>query len=253
MAAAVEMPERTGPVEHDPAGEQRPSLRERKKLATRVAIRRTAVDLFAERGFSNVTVEDIAEAAEISPRTFFNYFQSKEAVLFGIDPEYTEELRKRLVDQPPEKSAFEALGVVLVEGVRELNSELNELGGDRAAWLARLKAVQTDPQLGVAQAAHMANVERVIAGAIAERLGVPEDSDPYPILLANAAMGVMRAVLTIWSMTGGAVPLERLIESAWRALAQGLPQDCEVRRTVQGLLGGPVTAAGTRKVKGEGR
>ena len=81
--------------------EPRASLRERKKLATRRSLRRVALDLVAERGFAHVTVEDIAEAADVSPRTFFNYFPSKEAALFGADPERVAALRERVVREAP--------------------------------------------------------------------------------------------------------------------------------------------------------
>ena len=59
-----------------PPAEPPTSLRERKKLATRRLLRRTTLELVARHGFPNVTVEDIAEAADVSPRTFFNYFPS---------------------------------------------------------------------------------------------------------------------------------------------------------------------------------
>src|SRR5271166_117204 len=82
-----------------PTGEAHASLRERKKLATRRSLRRVALDLVAERGFTHVTVEDIAEAADVSPRTFFNYFPSKEAALFGADPDRVTTLRERVMHE----------------------------------------------------------------------------------------------------------------------------------------------------------
>jgi AcrR family transcriptional regulator len=212
-----------------PAGEPPISLRERKKRATRRSLRRIALDLVAERGFVHVTVEDIAEAAEVSPRTFFNYFPSKEAALFGADPVRTTELRERLVHEAPDKTALEVLRVVLVGEARALAEELNELGGDPASWLRRMKAVRVDPHLRAAQAAHMATVERAVVDALAERLGTDPDRDPYPGQLAGAALGVMRATVTFWASSGGVAALDHLTDAACQALADGLPEPGSLR------------------------
>jgi AcrR family transcriptional regulator len=202
-----------------------PSLRERKKLATRRAIQRVALDLVAERGYSRVTVEDIAEAADVSPRTFFNYFPSKEAALIGADPERTERLRQRLVSEPANKSPLEALRSVMVEEIRWLAEELAELGGEPADWICRMKMAMVDPQLRAAQAAHMTQLEHAVVAGLAERLGTDPGRDPYPLLLASTAVGLMRAVISIWAHLGEAVALDSLTDSAFQALADGLPED----------------------------
>jgi AcrR family transcriptional regulator len=212
---------------------QRLSLRERKKLATRRSLRRIALDLVAERGFAHVTVEDIAEAADVSPRTFFNYFPSKEAVLFGADPDRAAALRLRLLRQSPGESALDALRVVLIGEARAFSEEITELGGDPADWLRRMKAVQADPHVRSARAAHIAMVECVVASALAERLGTDPERDPYPVLLASAAMGVMRAAIAFWASVGGAIPLDYLTDAACRALAEGLPENCALRDIVE--------------------
>jgi AcrR family transcriptional regulator len=205
------------------------SLRERKKLATRRALRRTALDLVTERGFAHVTVDDIAAAANVSTRTFFNYFPSKEAALFGTDPDRITELRQRLVREAPGEPALDALRVVMLSDAQAVADELSELGGDPAGWLRRMKEARTDPHLRAAHAAQMALLERAITEALAERLGTDPERDPYPGLLAATASGVMRASMTFWAGSGGSVPLSQLIDLAFRALADGLPEDCTLR------------------------
>jgi AcrR family transcriptional regulator len=209
--------------------EPRPSLRERKKLATRRTLRRAALDLVAERGFAHVTIEDIAEAANVSPRTFFNYFPSKEAALFGADLDRTQALRQRLVTVAPGESALAALRIVLAEETQHVTEEFGELGGEPAQWLARMKLAQADPHLRAARSAHMSMIEWAVAEGLAERLGTDARIDPYPLVLAGAALGVLRAAFAFWGCSGGAAPLAGLVDAACAALAQGLPEDSELR------------------------
>jgi AcrR family transcriptional regulator len=218
------------PVAEPPVAEPPVSLRERKKLATRRLLRRAALELVAERGLSNVTVEDIAEAAGVSSRTFFNYFASKEAVLFGGDPERAAELRERVANWAPGESALEALRVVLAQDSETMADELRSLGGDPADWLRRMKVARTDPHVRAAQAAQMAMIERSVAEGLAARLGADQETDPYPGVLAAAAVGVVRACLTFWAGTGGATPLGQLIDEAFKAVAAGFPENSELRR-----------------------
>jgi len=205
------------------------SLRERKKLATRRELRRVALRMIAERGYSNVTVEEIAEAANVSPRTFFNYFPTKEAALFGADPELAEATREAIVHQSPGEPVVTVLRTVMANQAKTVIDEFAELGGEPLEWLARMRASRTDPHLHAARAAQMAAIERSLAEAIAERLGTTLERDPYPGLLASIATGVFRSSMSFWASSGGTVPLEHLVDRAFVALASGLPENSDLR------------------------
>jgi AcrR family transcriptional regulator len=211
------------------AVEAQASLRERKKLATRRLLRRAALELVSERGLANVTVEDIAEAADVSPRTFFNYFPSKEAVLFGGEPDRAALLRERIAASVPGQPAIDALRTVLVADAEARAEELGSLGGDPADWVRRMKMARSDPQVRAAHAAQMALIERAIAEGLAARLGADPETDPYPLVLAAASVGVVRACMAFWGGSDGAVPLGQLVEQAFQGLADGLPEDSAFR------------------------
>ena len=213
-----------------PVTEQPVSLRERKKQATRRLLRRAALDLVAERGLANVTIEDIAEAAEVSPRTFFNYFPSKEAVLFGgQDPDRAATLRDRIVSRPAGEPVLDVLRTVLAEDTEGMADELRSLGGDPRDALRRMKEARNDPHVRAAHAAQMARIERAIAEGLATRLGADQETDPYPSVLAAAAVAVVRACIAFWAGSGGTVPLGQLIDQAFLALADGLPEHSALR------------------------
>jgi MftR C-terminal domain len=76
-------------------------------------------------------------------------------------------------------------------------------------------------------------VERVVTDALAERLGADPEHDPYPVLLAGAAVGVMRATMTFWASSGGAMALDQLTDAAYQALADGLPEHGGLRRLIE--------------------
>jgi AcrR family transcriptional regulator len=224
-----------------PATEPPVSLRERKKLATRRLLRRAALQLVAERGLANVTVEDIAEAAEVSPRTFFNYFPSKEAVLFSGDPDRAAELREGIATAAPGKPALDALCTVLARDAEGMAADLRSLGGDPAEWLRRMKVARTDPHVRAAHASQMAMLERAIAEGLAVRLGADQETDPYPGVLAAAAVSMVRACLSFWAGSGGTTPLGQLIEEAFAALAAGFPENSDLRRITANVTAANVT------------
>src|ERR1700722_9441140 len=91
------------------AGTTRPGLRERKKQQTRDTIARVGLQLFAERGYEHTTLADIAEAANVSKRTIFSYFESKEDILFCDEPTFFEQLKAALEQRPPEQTTVDAL------------------------------------------------------------------------------------------------------------------------------------------------
>jgi hypothetical protein len=67
--------------------------------------------------------------------------------------------------------------------------------------------------------------------------------DPYPLLLANAALGMMRATFAIWANIGGSVPLDQLVDAAFSELAAGLPERCMLRELVARGPGGATVSA----------
>ena len=75
----------------------------------------------------------------------------------------------------------------------------------------------------------MALVERAATEGLAQRLGADPDQDPYPALLAAAGVSVFRASISFWAGSGGAVPLTQFIDLAFRALADGLPENSHLR------------------------
>src|SRR5829696_395971 len=191
--------------------------RERKKLATHRALATAARELALERGLDGVTVEEIAEAADVSVRTFFNYFSCKEEALVGIDPGVLEELGAALRDRPADETPLEALQAVLVSG-------LDGVEGAVRRWSLRTELVRRHPALLPRHLAALAEIEEALVAALADRLGTDAGTDPFPSVAVAAAMGVMRAAVGSWEDSGRRGSLESAVDVAFASLASGLPR-----------------------------
>lgn len=210
----VELSDELGDGPEGQTGE-RLGLRERKKRATRQALHGAALRLVAERGFDEVTIEDIAAAADVSPRTFFNYFGSKEDVIVNPDPDRVERLRLLLVQRPDDDSPLDVIEAALI-------AQLNEVTDRRDDWLLRLRLVREIPALTPRHLAAFDAMERILTEEVARRTGQDAADDFYPGLVASAAMGAMRASIMRWGAGSGNSSLPELVHEAFAALRTGL-------------------------------
>ncbi|MEJ2866702.1 TetR/AcrR family transcriptional regulator [Actinomycetospora sp. OC33-EN08] len=178
--------------------------RERKKQETRTALSEAAVRLSLEHGVENVTVEQISDAADVSLRTFFNYFSSKEEAVVEGDAARGETLLDLLRDRPAGESVLTALRHAVLEHVDDM------AGDDR---MDALRLLRRSPTLLPHQLAAYAARERELGVAIAERLGesIPDDGSVglRPALLAAATMAGVRVAMQRWT-DGGSRDRDRL-------------------------------------------
>jgi AcrR family transcriptional regulator len=149
-----------------------PGLRERKKQQTRDAIRTAALRLFAQRGYDETTLADIAEAAGIAPRTIFAYFDSKEDILLCEEMSFLTRLRQELEQRPP--------GTTTVDVIREF---LSSIGPPDEEAMLRKKIVTANPALEMRMRARHAELEPMLARSIARDLDSGPD-DIRPLLVA---------------------------------------------------------------------
>jgi AcrR family transcriptional regulator len=186
------------------------SLRERKQDRTRRVIQAEALRLFAEKGFETTTVEEIAAAAEVAPRTFFRYFATKDEVVFW--PEYQPLLAGLVAARPATEPAVEAVCHAIVDGLGAFYEQ------DREAVLERLQLAFRTPKLRPRLWQQQARSARGVARVLAARLEAREDE-----LEIRAMAGAIAAALWVaveeWQAEDGKDNLAALIERALGTVA----------------------------------
>jgi AcrR family transcriptional regulator len=174
------------------------TLRERKKQRTRDALLRAAVELFATRGYERTTVDDIAEAVDVSQRTFFRYFAGKEEAALALQElaaaRFVEAVRERPADEAP----MEALRQAVLEGWDTLH-EVIEAVVPVELYLRMYRVIESTPVLLAAHLRHNEEIEDTIARVLAGREGLDADADPRPRLAVAVFGGVMRVTERQWS------------------------------------------------------
>jgi AcrR family transcriptional regulator len=186
-------------------------LRERKKLATRDALRAAALRLALERGPENVRVEEIAAAAGVSARTYNNYFSSREeAICGGIAAEQAERVGEALRERPAGEPLPEAVVNAMVE--HYCTGEPDQ----RSICL-----LFSTPALRGEFLKSTTAIERPLAEAIAERTGLDAGRDLLPRVLAGALSGAARVAAEHWLAASPGTRLADVLREAlsWVAAA----------------------------------
>jgi AcrR family transcriptional regulator len=205
------------------------TLRERKKQRTRDALLRAALELFTTRGYEATTVDDIAAAVDVSQRTFFRYFASKEEAAFAVqemtEAHFVEAVRAR----PPHEAPMQALRQAVIEGWDGLSEAVSAVVPVEL-YLRMYRLIESTPVLLAAHLRRSMEVEERIARILAEREGVDVRTDPRPRLVVAVFAGVIRVTERQWS-TGEDMGVAAIRELTARYLDQVGPSLAEDWRT----------------------
>ena len=184
-------------------------LRERNKLRRREQITDAALRLFAERGFDGVTIEQIADAAEVSRRTFFRYFARKEDVIVAWKEQMADELRAALAERPEQEAPLDAVHRALAT-VAAGYAERPEL------TLGLMRLFEGGPKLHTG--AEYEDWDVVLADGIARRMRVDAARDATPRLIATVGFAVLTATIETWAADGGKDDLVALLDGGFAEL-----------------------------------
>src|SRR4051794_20671146 len=184
----------------------------RPPVTTRLEIERVALALFADRGFDETTVEDIASAAGVSRRTFFRYFDTKAEVLWHAFDQEVTALRDALAGIPDDVPLLDAIRRAVVSVNHYTAADVPELR-------QRINLISSVPALQASAAAHYDAWERAITDFAAGRLCQPRDA-LLPLALGRATLAVCRAAYECW-VDQADEDLTVYLDAALRAMASG--------------------------------
>ncbi|MDK1473966.1 TetR family transcriptional regulator [Streptomyces sp. 549] len=175
-------------------------LRERKKQRTRDALIRAAHELFVSQGYERTTVDEIAEAVDVSQRTFFRYFAGKEEAALFLQEMIQQRFLEDVAARPPHEPPMAALVGALEDGwdgIGEAIAEIVPLELHLRMW----RLIETTPSLVAVHLRRAMEMEELLAETVARRTGVDPDTDPRPRVLVAAFSGVLRVAVRRWGLS----------------------------------------------------
>ena len=175
------------------------------------------MELAVERGLEQVTLDEIAEQAFVSPRTVSNYFSGKEEAIAAAGRDLKDSILDDLALRPASEPPLESLHRIAVGFVRSLTPE--ELEAQRQKRLLG----ERYPGINAYLMARYESVEEMLRPALASRTGTDSDRDIYPWVLAAAAVAAVRIAVTRWVRSGADLEeLVSLLQISFGHLQQGL-------------------------------
>lgn len=182
-------------------GLEHPGLRERKKQRTRGALLRAALELFVSRGYEGTTVDDITEAVDVSQRTFFRYFASKEEAAFAVHDLVQSHFVAALRERPAHEAPLEALRRAVLDSWDTIGEAIEETMPVEL-YMRTYQLIESTPALLAVHLRRSTETEEEIARVIAGREGLDVDADPRPRVAVAAFAGVMRVTGRMWGAVG---------------------------------------------------
>jgi AcrR family transcriptional regulator len=188
-------------------------LRERKKAKTRAAIREHAMRLFMAQGYADTTVDQIADAAEVSPSTFFRYFPTKEDVV--LDDDYDALMVEAFRAQPAGLTPMQAIRAAMRATFADMPDDA--LARERE----RMRLTKAVPELRAAAMDNYTRSMRMLAELLAERIG--RDPDEFEVqVFAGAVVGVALAAMQS-DLGQSADDFTSVLDRGFELLESGLP------------------------------
>jgi AcrR family transcriptional regulator len=189
-------------------------LRERKKQERRRCIEDAAIDLFEAHGFDGTTIEDIAAAADIAPRTFFYYFPTKEDVVLADYASRLERIIDALGHRPASEAPWAALQASFITVAADYEASRDDL-------IRRFTIMAAHPPVYARSLQLQSGWEDALTDALMQR-AAHHIENLESRLLAATALACMRSSLRHWILTGHRMALPDLIDSCFDRLSKGL-------------------------------